>query len=199
MAFAQAKAGVGGPSGSATAAAAQPEGLTVSALSQRVWTLMQTSTSLESLSGGIGGAQDTTQLRQKLQGVENQGAALMTEIDGGLRKLRVGAMAGSPPDHTAQKQLKRLEEQYAEVRERFVKAVQDSRLKRRAFVPQGLGSGEPAGAAAAAAAAAAASSSSGAGKRGPRKDGVGEAEVNIQLENFTEVDAVIAEVSSEGV
>lgn len=154
-------------------------------LSQRVWTLVQTTTSITSLSNGIGGNNDTTALRQRIQSNENTGIGLQNEIDVGLRKLRVQLMSGA--DHSAQRQLKRLEDQHADVKARFVQAVNESRNKRRQFTP--LDS------------AAAAKEQQGQPKNARRNDGsgggagTGVSDVKIEMSNFTEVDAAITEVS----
>ncbi len=168
--------------------------LTVSSLSQRVWTLVQTCISIESLSGGIGGPSDTTALRQRIQSAENTGIALQQEIENGLKRLRIGVMSGA--DHTVQRQMKRLEDQYGEVKERFIKAVQDSRSKRRQFTPQQVQQGGGAGAAGSSSSSAAGGPRGVGAKGGGHAGSAGLASIDIQLQQLTEVDAAIAEVSN---
>jgi hypothetical protein len=121
----QVAAGRGGPDGD------------VQAVSQRVWTLMQTVKSIESLSQALGTADDTTALRAKLRQEEAAGAALITEIEGGIRKLRVAVMSGGGGGDGGGglKPVDRLADQYGEVRRRIVEAVRVSQQKQRQFVP----------------------------------------------------------------
>jgi len=112
---------------------ADGSGLDISALSQRVWSMSSSTGSLESASMGIGGPNDTTLLRSKIEGHERDALNLQAEIETGIRKLRVSLVAGG--DHTAQRQLKRLDDQYADARERLTRVLGDSRLRRRQYAP----------------------------------------------------------------
>lgn len=89
--------------------------------------------SLESASASLGGPNDTSVLRAKIEGHERDALNLQSEIESGIRKLRVSLVAGA--DHTAQRQLKRLDDQYADARERLSRVLGDSRLRRRQYVP----------------------------------------------------------------
>ena len=89
--------------------------------------------SLESASASLGGPNDTSVLRAKIEGHERDALNLQSEIESGIRKLRVLLVAGA--DHTAQRQLKRLDDQYADARERLSRVLGDSRLRRRQYVP----------------------------------------------------------------
>ena len=108
-------------------------GLDISALSQRVWSMSSSTNSLETSSSAIGGPNDTSLLRAKIEGHEKDALNLQAEIETGIRKLRVSLVAGA--DHTAQRQLKRLDDQYADARERLARVLGDSRLRRRQYAP----------------------------------------------------------------
>jgi len=107
--------------------------LDISALSQRVWSMSSSTNSLETSSSTIGGPNDTSLLRAKIEGHERDALNLQAEIETGIRKLRVSLVAGA--DHTAQRQLKRLDDQYADARERLARVLGDSRLRRRQYAP----------------------------------------------------------------
>lgn len=113
------------------------------ATSQRVWTLMQTVKSIEGLSQALGTADDTTALRAKLRQEETTAAALTSEIDSGIRKLRVHSMSGSGDGGGGQKPVDRLADQYGEVRRRIVEAVRVSQQKQRQFVPAQAPAAQP--------------------------------------------------------
>jgi len=89
--------------------------------------------SLETASASLGGPNDTSVLRAKIESHERDALNLQAEIESGIRKLRVSLVAGA--DHTAQRQLKRLDDQYADARERLSRVLGDSRLRRRQYVP----------------------------------------------------------------
>lgn len=177
--------------------------ITIPMVSQKVWTLVQTCISLESLSGGIGSANDTTNLRQRLQTTENTGISLQTDIENNLKKLRVGNM-NVPSDNSNQKQLKRLEEQYNEVRERFIKDVNESRIKRRQFTPQDLANKTNSSSSSSSTTTATTNPSStsttttSSSKRKMNTKDLDPSQISIQMQNFTEVDAALIEVSNEG-
>lgn len=104
-------------------------------LKQRVWTLMQTGKSIESMTGALGTANDTTLLRSKLVAEETTAASLINEIDSGIRKMRVATMRDQDRDSSAARALDRLNDQYNEVRKRVVDAVRLSQQRQRQYVP----------------------------------------------------------------
>jgi len=168
--------------------------LTIPVVSQKVWTLMQTCISIESLSGGIGGSTDTTNLRQRLQTTENTGISLQTDIENNLKKLRISIM--NNPDSSTQKQLKRLEEQYNEVRERFIKDVNESRIKRRQFTPHDLANKNTPNLSSSSSTTNPVNNVTQTTKNKRKPNELNPEEISIQMQNFTEVDAAIIEVSS---
>lgn len=177
-------------SASAAAAASSAPGAeaeTLAGLARKLWELTQSSKSVDDLSAGLGGPSDTTALRARIEDHERKAVALQAELDGGLRRLRVSLLGGA--DHTAQRQLKRLEEQYAEARERAARALSDSRIRRRQFVPVAppLAAGGRAGAGG----GASSSSLSSAAAAGPQQ-------VQLEmLQGLSEVDAAIMEERSQ--
>lgn len=177
-------------SASAAAAASSAPGAeaeTLAGLARKLWELTQSSKSVDDLSAGLGGPSDTTALRARIEDHERKAVALQAELDGGLRRLRVSLLGGA--DHTAQRQLKRLEEQYAEARERAARALSDSRIRRRQFVPVAppLAAGGRAGAGG----GASSSSLSSAATAGPQQ-------VQLEmLQGLSEVDAAIMEERSQ--
>ena len=148
-------------------------------LGQRVYTLFQTVTTLTTLSVALGGSGDTSILRQRLGNAETTGQRLMDEIEKQVLKSRLEFMSKGV-DHANSRALRRLEDQYSEVKLKFQEARTASLLKRRQYEPRAEGaSGVP-------------EKRNGAGK-GP--GGVGSSEVVFQ--SYSEVDAAIAEVREE--
>ena len=193
-AFAAAAASSAGAAGSASAASSS-DADSLAGLARLVWTMSQSAASVESLSAGLGGPSDTASFRSRIEGHERAALALQAEIEGGLRRLRVALLAGT--DHTAQRQLKRLEEQYAEARERLARALGDSRIRRRQYAPLAAPSAPSAAAAAAEQQAADASSAqarrrddAGAGAAAPHL-------VRLELQSLSAVDAAIMEERSQ--
>jgi t-SNARE complex subunit (syntaxin) len=168
------------------------EAETLAGLARKLWELTQSSKSVDDLSAGLGGPSDTTALRARIEDHERKAVALQAELDGGLRRLRVSLLGGA--DHTAQRQLKRLEEQYAEARERAARALSDSRIRRRQFVPVApppAAGGAAGGRAGAGGGASSSSSSSSAAAAGPQQ-------VQLEmLQGLSEVDAAIMEERSQ--
>jgi hypothetical protein len=163
------------------------------ALVTKIAALSKTNSLLDNLSSALGGQSDTTALRAKLQATETAAQALQNEVDGGLRKLRMSIAAGGGSSSavagggavTAEgRQLRRLEDEYAKVKEGVAAAVAGSRLKRRQFAPTEAGAGA-AGEEVLAAARAASSA-----KRDGR-DGGAAGGIMIEMGNFTDVDAAI--------
>jgi hypothetical protein len=150
----------------------------LSALSQKVWQMSQSSGSVESGSGALGGPGDTPALRARIEGHERAALALQAEIDAGLRRLRVAQLAGAE-QAAQQRQLKRFEDQFAEARDRLARVLGDSRLRRRQFSPVN------AAPAPAPVAGGAASGSAAAGLR------------RLELVTLSEVDAAIIEERSQ--
>ena len=192
------------PSSSASASAgsspADGSADSLAGLARKVWEMSQSCASVDSLSAGLGGPSDTVAARARIEGHERRALELQAELDAGLRRLRVALIAGT--DHTAQRQLKRLEEQYAEARERLARALGDSRIRRRQFAPLAP---PPAAAATASSTASAASASglalssslsSAAAARG-RDDATGPQHVRLELQGLSAVDAAIMEERSE--
>lgn len=164
----------------------------LNAVSQRVWTLVQTTSSIGNLSAGLGSSGDTGALRQRLAAQDAAGLKLKAEIEAALRRIRVELMSKGV-DHVNQRALKRLEEQYAEVSAKFVEAVNASRLKRREFAPKEAPPGSGGGAAVA----------DGASRPGLKRLASGGAQgssggaeppgIVIEMTAFSEVDAALAE------
>jgi len=183
-------------SAAAAAASSAPgaEAETLAGLARKLWELTQSSKSVEDLSAGLGGPSDTTAMRARIEDHERKAVALQAELDGGLRRLRVSLLGGA--DHTAQRQLKRLEEQYAEARERAARALSDSRIRRRQFVPvapPAAGGGAAGGRAGAGGGASSSSSSSSAAAAA-----AGPQQVQLEmLQGLSEVDAAIMEERSQ--
>lgn len=185
----------GAKRGPATAANNDDASSAVSVLSQKVWTLVQTKTSIDNLSNAVGGPSDTTTLRNKLLAAETQAQSLQNEIELGLRRLRVSTVskAGDASVANTQRQMKRLEEQYAEVKDSLAATVAGSRLKRRQFQPSAAPANEG---------PAAGRSAQGGAGMGVRTGGAGTRQgqevemtaIQIEMQNFTEVDAAIVEV-----
>jgi hypothetical protein len=159
------------------------------AVSQKVWTLSQTAKSIDTLTGGVGGPSDAPSLRARIQAAEAAGVRLARDVEDGVRRVRVAAMTAA--DHSAQRQVKRLEDQYAAVRAAFVKAVNDSRTKRAQFKLAPAATAAAGAGAGGAAGAAAAGSFRRAAGAGAGTDGI-----EIQLHQLTDVDAAIAEVGA---
>ena len=145
-------------------------------LGQRVYTLFQTVTTLTTLSVALGGSGDTFILRQRLGNAETTGQRLMDEIEKQVLKSRLEFMSKGV-DHANSRALRRLEDQYSEVKLKFQEARTASLLKQRQYEPRAEGAtGVP-------------EKRGGVGK-GP--GGVGSSEVVFQ--SYSEVDAAIAEV-----
>jgi hypothetical protein len=170
----------------------QQEELSVQSLSQRVWTLVNTTMKLESAARGLGGPQDSQALRQTIASIDGTGLALMQEIDRGIRAVRVEILAGT--NHSQQRALKSLDELYTEKRDLFVKAVNETRLKRSQIPPpgaKGAGAGGSGGNNPLAAAGVVDHSKGKKNGGGGGTAGIGE--INIDVQQFTEVDAAIIE------
>ena len=190
----RASAGASSLSSSSAAASSAPgaEAESLAGLARKLWELTQSSASVESLSAGLGGPSDTAATRARIEEHERKAVALQAELDGGLRRLRVSLLGGA--DHTAQRQLKRLEEQYAEARERATRALSDSRIRRRQFVPAApplAAAGGGRGGAGASLSGLSSSSSSSSSSAGPQQ-------VQVEmLQGLSAVDAAIMEERSQ--
>ena len=189
-AFAAAAASSAGAAGSASAASSS-DADSLAGLARLVWTMSQSAASVESLSAGLGGPSDTASFRSRIEGHERAALALQAEIEGGLRRLRVALLAGT--DHTAQRQLKRLEEQYAEARERLARALGDSRIRRRQFAPAAA----PIATAASAAGRGGGGGGGGAGGAGASGAAAATGPQQVQLEMLQGLSAVDAAIMEE--
>jgi hypothetical protein len=107
----------------------------VNTLGQRIWTLNSTLKSIEGLTAQLGSPGDTTLLRAKLGREEATAAALITELDAGIRKLRVAQLASPGRDAAAARPVERVNEQYADIRRRVVETARLSQQRQRQFVP----------------------------------------------------------------
>jgi len=143
-------------------------------LGQRVFTLHQTTSSLNTLSVGLGGNSDTQSLRQRLSNTEMTGQRLMDEIEKQILKSRLDFMSKGI-DSTNSRALRRLEDQYSEVKLKFQEVRTASLVKRRQTEPR-VESGE--------------GLRRGASKRAPADL----ADNEIVFQAYSEVDAAIAEV-----
>ena len=104
----------------------------LSSLGQRVFTLHQTSLQVAQLAASLGGPQDTAALRARLLGLEAASQKLVEEIEKGLLSARVQFMKAGV-DHPNARSLKRLEDQYTEVKEHIFREVAASSARRKQF------------------------------------------------------------------
>jgi t-SNARE complex subunit (syntaxin) len=106
----------------------------ISSLSNKVWTLMQTCTSIESLSEAIGLANDTIQLREKILSAGRRAESLVNEIDAGIKKMRVQSMQN--PETAMKQQLNKVENDYAQVKAKLIDTIKKSQMKQRSYQPK---------------------------------------------------------------
>lgn len=121
MAFDAASVDTGGGVG-------QPDGMLsdpLTSLSQRIATLVQVTSQLTSLSGGLGGSGDVAALRQRIENNETLGVRLQGEVTTGIRDARNHVQTTS-----SALKLSRLEAQFHETRSKFASVVEASRTKR---------------------------------------------------------------------
>ena len=170
MAFDAASTDTGGSGGIPDGMLSDP----LTSLSQRIATLVQVTSQITSLSGGIGGSGDVAALRQRIENNETLGVRLQGEVTTGIRDARKQVQTT-----TSALKLSRLETQFHETRSKFASVVEASRAKRSSV---GVRVETGAGAAA---------------RAGPsiRRIESSNGQVVIEWQGTGSVDAAIAEVS----
>ena len=161
--------------GSVSASSSSAGSSLLSSLSDRAQRLSATSLSLEKATAQVGTAVDTPAFRQRIENFETTGLRLADELDAGLKRARAGGAGASAADARG---IKRIEEQYPSLREKFITAVNAGRIRRREVAPRAADPGA-------------------VGDRGgpsiSRTDSAGGGVV-IELKNFSAVDVALAEV-----
>lgn len=163
----------------------------IQAISQLVWQLAQTTQSVDTATVSLGTPADVVSLRKRIQKQQATGLKLQADIETGLRKLRVAFLQS--PDSSNQRQLKKLEEQYAREKDRFSSALSTCALKQRQFAPQ---ADPPEAASRSGAGARGIAGPAGTSRRNVQQQD--EQQIVIELQNFTAaVDLAISEENAE--
>jgi hypothetical protein len=160
-----------------------------SGLSRSINALSQAIDTIDKLVGALGSAADSPTLRGRLAAAETKADSLRSELDNGVRKLRVEGMAGGAAGAGA---AERVIQQYAELRRRLLESLRNSQAKQRQF--RAPNPGDYSGVESVTNPAGPAGSRAGAGKAYPQR-GFGEAIELSALKSLDDVDEAILEVS----